>query len=418
MFTVRDGYLFCEELRMKEIQERVDSSPFYLYSAGQLRNNYRIYKTALVGIPSEIAYAVKANGNLTILNALREMGSWVTLVSGNEIHLALSSGFEPGQMIFNGNGKTISEIQLAIDNGTFINIDSVFDLKHIYEVSQEKAKNGSVFLRINPNIEPQVHPYIATGQLLSKFGVPIETIPTILSLLRKMPSLSLEGIHCHLGSTIDDVNVFYQTMKIMANQFERIRDAGFPLRYLNIGGGLGIDYTHKNDTYPSPRDLVENIKALLPDDSILILEPGRSIIGNSGILVCKVIGVKTTGEKNFIVIDGSMTELIRPSLYRAYHKIEFIEPVIAVPKNYDIVGPVCESTDFLGQNRYLPTPEEGVGVAVFDTGAYGYVMSSNYNARNRPAEYMVDRSELYQIRKPETFEDQVKLLNKVKVENG
>jgi diaminopimelate decarboxylase len=321
-------------------------------------------------------------------------------------------------MIFNGNGKTINEIQLAIDKGTFINIDSVFDLNHINKVSQEKAKNVSVFLRINPNIEPQVHPYIATGQIQSKFGVPIETIPIILSLLRKMPSLSLEGIHCHLGSTIDDVNVFYRTMKIMANQFDQIRDAGFPVRYLNIGGGLGIDYERKNEPFPTPGNLVETIKGLLPANSILIMEPGRSIVGNTGILVCKVIGVKTTGKKNFIVIDGSMTELIRPSLYRAYHKIEFIEPIIGVPKNYDIVGPVCESTDFLGQNRYLPTPEEGVGVAVFDTGAYGYVMSSNYNARNRPAEYMVDHSELYQIRISETFEDQVKLLNKVKVYDG
>jgi diaminopimelate decarboxylase len=208
-------------------------------------------------------------------------------------------------------------------------------------------------------------------------------------------------------------------MAVMANQYEHIREAGFPVHYLNLGGGLGIDYAQKHDQYPTPADLVESIRALLPENMTLILEPGRSIIGNAGILVCKVIGVKTNEQTNFIVTDGSMAELIRPSLYDAYHKINFIEPIKGETRFFDIVGPVCESADFLGKTRTLATPPEGTGIAVFDAGAYGFAMSSNYNARTRPAEYLVDGDQLYQIRRAECFEDQLQFFYQPKkVEHG
>jgi diaminopimelate decarboxylase len=410
-FHKKNGWLYCEKLLVKDIQRNLEQSPFYLYSADQVRKNYKEYETALYGIPSKISYAAKANGNLTILKLLHDLGSWVTLVSENELKLALQVGFEPDQMIFNGNGKTISELCLAGDLGIFINIDSLFDLNHIYHVSQEIRKKIAVFLRLNPGVDPKVHPYIATGQLQSKFGLPLNQVPRVLDLLSKMPSLTLVGIHSHLGSAIDDIKIFHQTMLVMARHYEQLRGAGFPVHYLNIGGGLGIDYEHYKDSFPTPADLVETIKNILPENTTLVLEPGRSIIGNAGILVCKVIGVKKTDEKNFIVTDGSMAELIRPSLYQAYHKIEYIEPITKTLDVFDIVGPVCESGDFLGKNRKLASPPEGTGIAVFDTGAYGYSMASNYNARNRPAEYMVDGTQLVQIRRAESFEDQLRFFD-------
>jgi len=417
-FYKENGWLHCEALRVKDIQIQIDQSPFYLYSAEKIRTNYKNYHTALLGTGSKISYAVKANSNLAILKMLRDLGSWVTLVSGNELKIALQAGFEPKHMILNGNGKTRSELCLAADIGAFINIDSVFDLNHIYQVSQDKGINIRVFLRINPGIEPKVHPYIATGQHQSKFGIPPNGVPHVLDLLTKMPFLNLVGIHCHLGSTIDDVNIFHQTMLAMTHQYELITETGFALHYLNLGGGLGIDYNHHQDSYPTPADLVESILELLPENTTLILEPGRSIVGSAGILVCKVIGVKSTGEKNFIVVDGSMTELIRPSLYQAYHKIDSIEPVPGDPDIFDFVGPVCESGDFLGKNREFTAPPEGTGIAVFDTGAYGYAMSSNYNARNRPAEYLVDGTRLVQIRRAESFEDQLRFFEIEQEPNG
>ena len=414
-FYYQDGYLFCDDLSVKEIQKRVEQSPFYLYSSDRIQSNYSAYKTALTGIPSIISYAVKANGNLTILKILRDMGSWVTLVSGNEIRLALAAGFEPDHMIFNGNGKTLAELQFAANTGTFINIDSIFDIEHIHRVTKENGKGVSVFIRVNPEVDPQVHPYITTGKPTSKFGISIREVPEVLGILSRLPFLTLVGVHCHLGSTIDDVEIFVKTAAIMKNEFEMMRSVGFPVQFLNLGGGLGIDYNHHQDQYPTPTDLVESIKNLLPEDSILILEPGRSIVGNAGVLVCKVIGVKTNEQKNFIVTDGSMTELIRPSLYQAYHKIEFIEPVSGKTGVFDIVGPVCESTDFLGNNRILATPPEGAGVVVFDTGAYGYVMSSNYNARTRPPEYLVTGDQLFHIRRAENFDDQLHSFLKTEV---
>ncbi len=406
-FSYKNGWLYCDSLRVKDIQNKVLNSPFYLYSSIQIRSNYQQYRNALKGIDSKISFAFKANGNLTILKILRDIGSWATLVSGNELQLALNAGFQPNQMIFNGNGKTIPELRLAVKMGTLVNIDSHFDLNHINEVSKVLGKQTNVLLRINPGIDPYVHPYIATGQSHSKFGVSTEEVTYVLSQISKMRSLKLVGLHCHLGSTIDDMRVFRKTMVLMSKLYHQIQEQGFRIQILNLGGGLGIDYKHTRGSYPNPSNLVDSIRELIPPNATLILEPGRSIVGNAGILVCKVIGVKTSEKTNFIVIDGSMTELIRPSLYQAYHKIDYIEPVTGIPILFDIVGPVCESTDFLGINRSLARPDEGIGIAIFDTGAYGYAMSSNYNARNRPAEYLVEGDSLSLIRRGENFQDQL-----------
>lgn len=410
-FEYKDGFLYCEELRVRTICDQVGRTPFYLYSAQTIRKNLAAYNDALANCSAVISYAIKANANLHILSILRQHGCWATLVSGGEFRLASAAGFDPEHMIYNGNGKTIPELRLATKHGVLINIDSEFDLDHIQQVAVLAGKTVDVLLRINPDIDPDVHPYISTGLQNSKFGLSSLQIHALLARMKEISALNLVGLHCHLGSTITNLGVFCQSMELMVAQFETIRKQGFPIKYLNIGGGLGIDYLKTNESFPKPSDLISVLRDLIPRDATLILEPGRSLIGSAGVLICSVIGVKHGDAKKFIVTDGSMTELIRPSLYNAYHHIDFIEPVGGIPENFDIVGPVCESSDFLGKDRVLSPPHEGIGVVVYDTGAYGYAMSSNYNQRLRPAEYLVDGKELILIRRAENFEDQMRLFD-------
>jgi len=403
-FHIGAGYLYCEGIRVKDLQNTVQDSPFYLYSAAQLRANVAAYADALTGLSARISYAVKANGNLTLLKILRDLDCAATLVSGNELRLALLAGFAPADMVFNGNGKQRDELALAVQYGVTVNVDSEFDLEHIIAATRDAGKPVEVLLRVNPDIQPDVHPYVATGMRESKFGIRAERLPWFLDRLKREPRLRLVGLHCHLGSTIKDVQVFHDAAVLMGDLTANVRQQGFDLRYLNLGGGLGIDY-ERAGTSPTPADLLDALRGRLPDDLTLIIEPGRSIVGNAGALICRVIGVKDNGDKHFIVTDGSMAALIRPSLYDAYHHIGFIEPVNGMPYVFDVVGPVCESADFLGKARVLPTPHEGAGLVVYDAGAYGHAMSSSYNLQLRPAEYLVDGNRVTQIRRAETFDD-------------
>ena len=408
-FHFKDGYLYCEKLKIKDIQDQIPESPFYLYSLTQITENYNAYQTALEGVESIIGYAIKANNNLTILKHLRELGSGAVLVSGNELRIALAAGFDPKRTVLNGNGKTTSELILAAEHEVMINIDSEFDLEHVREAAREVGKIANVLIRINPDVDPEVHAYVSTGIKNSKFGIRNERLHWFLDQIQAEPLLNLVGVHCHLGSTIKKVRIFRDATILMMEFIETIRDAGFDLRYLNIGGGLGIDYERTGESIPTPSHLIDSVRDVLTDDIGLIIEPGRSIIGNSSVLVNRVTGVKTNGNKHFIVIDGSMAELIRPSLYDAYQHIDFIEPVDGEVVTYDVVGPVCESADFLGKDRALPTPHEGAGLVVYDAGAYCYAMSSNYNLKMRPPEYLVDNDRLIQIRRSETFEEHMRL---------
>jgi diaminopimelate decarboxylase len=336
------------------------------------------------------------------------LGSGATLVNGGELRLALMAGFDPGALILNDNGKRMDELVLAVQYGAMINVDSEFDLDHIDQAADDANKPVDVLLRVHLDIRPDVHLYVAIGMRDSKFGIRAERLPWFLDRLKSTPLLHLTGLHCHLGSTIKDVSVFREAAPLMMQLFDAVRAQGFPLRYLNLGGGLGIDYARAGG-FPTPSDLIDAIRDLIRDDITLIVEPGRSIVGDAGVLVCRVTGVKTNGDKRFIVTDGSMAELIRPSLYNACHHIDFVEPVDGEPQIFDVVGPVCESADFLGKARALPTPHEGAGMVVYDAGAYGYIMSSNYNARLRPAEYLVDGDRLVQIRRAERFDDTIRL---------
>ena len=411
-FYFQDGYLYCDQLKVKVIQSQVPESPFYLYSKQQITTNYNAYLEAIEGLDAIIGYAIKANNNLAILKHLQELGSSAVLVSGNELCIALKANFKPEKTILNGNGKTIEELTYAIQNQVLINIDSEFDLQHIQQATKKAKKQANVLLRVNPDIDPQVHPYVSTGIKDSKFGIQNNKLDWFLDSIKSSTFLNLVGIHCHLGSTIEQTQIFYDATVLMSKFVEIIRSRGFELKYLNIGGGLGIDYHKQGKNLPTPLELINSIRQILESlDISLIIEPGRSIVGNTSILVNRVIGTKSNGNKNFAVVDGSMAELIRPSLYNAYHHIDLIEPCKGQLKTFDIVGPVCESADFLAKDRLLTSPIEGMGLAVWDVGAYCQVMSSNYNLKMRPPEYWVDGKQLIQIRKKERMEDYLKLFN-------
>ena len=411
-FYFQNGYLYCDQLKVKDIQSQVPESPFYLYSKQQITTNYNAYLEAIEGLNAIIGYAIKANNNLAILKHLQELGSSAVLVSGNELCIALKANFKPEKTILNGNGKTIAELTYAIQNQVLINIDSEFDLQHIQQATEKAKKQANVLLRVNPDIDPQVHPYVSTGIKDSKFGIQNNKLDWFLDSIKSSTFLNLVGIHCHLGSTIEQTQIFYDATVLMSKFVEIIRSRGFELKYLNIGGGLGIDYHKQGKNLPTPLELINSIRQILESlDISLIIEPGRSIVGNTSILVNRVIGTKSNGKKNFAVVDGSMAELIRPSLYNAYHHIDLIEPCRGQLKTFDIVGPVCESADFLAKDRPLASPIEGMGLAVWDVGAYCQVMSSNYNLKMRPPEYWVDGKQLIQIRKKECMEDYLKLFN-------
>ena len=410
-FHYKDGYLYCEKLRVKDIQEQVPYSPFYLYSLAQLEANYTAYQKALEGIDAIIGYAVKANNNLALLKRLSTLGSGAVLVSGNELQMSLAAGFDLKRTILNGNGKTLEELRLGVEHGVLINIDSEFDLAHIRQTAKDLNEPANVLIRINPDVDPQVHPYVSTGMKNSKFGIRNERLDWFLNEIRQDRLLNLVGVHCHLGSTIKKVRIFRDATEIMLAFIRGIQAEGFSPRYLNIGGGLGIDYERTGEEIPTPSDLIDSIRDLLPKEITLIIEPGRSLVGNTSVFVNRVTGVKTNGNKHFIVTDGSMSELIRPSLYDAYQHIQFIEPIDGVVETYDIVGPVCESADFLGKARALPTPHEGAGLVVCDAGAYCHAMSSNYNLKMRPPEYLVDGDNFTCIRRVETLDDYMRLFD-------
>ncbi|CAH1791026.1 unnamed protein product [Owenia fusiformis] len=441
------GYLFIEDIQLKTLQTELEAkiqalpSPVFVYSKAQLCDNVNEYKNAADELESKsmLGYAIKANPNYKILTLLKEMGCTGICVSGNELKLAIKVGFEPTKLVLNGNGKNLWEIELAVKVGALINIDSEDDYTRISQISGVLKLKSRVLLRVNPDIDPQVHPYIATGTKESKFGIDESSVQCIMTKIQQDVFVEVVGFHIHLGSTIDNVTIFRDVAEYLLKMCKNYKEQGFKnLQYINIGGGLGIDYTkHAQQTkpnnninveekqeMPSPSDLIKSIKDILDSSKYtLILEPGRSMVGNTGLLLTKVIGVKksNTCRKKFIVVDGSMTEVMRPCLYSAYHHIELTEPPHSEsphcePPNgdtlgehtedvYYVVGPVCESADFLGKDRRLATPAKGSGLVVFDVGAYCSSMGSNYNMRCRPAEVLIDGAAWSIIRSPETFDD-------------
>ena len=408
-FEYRHGELHCEQVPVSRIVKEL-GTPCYIYSHATLVRHFQVYDRAFATVPHIIAFAMKANSNLAILRLMAKEGSGVDIVSGGELFRALKAGMPPSKTVFAGVGKSAEEIRDALKaNILMFNVESSAELQAINDVAASVGKKARVALRINPDIDPKTHPYISTGLKKSKFGIAADRALDEFKLASSLSHIDVVGVHKHIGSQLTDVTPFVEALKKILKLVEILRSTGINVRYLNIGGGLGITYS--DETPPMPQDLADAISPLVRDlDVTLIMEPGRVIVGNAGILVTKVLYMKEGESKKFVIVDAAMNDLIRPSLYGAYHEIRPLsEGVLQRGKHQvDVVGPVCESGDFLAKDRSLPDVRPGEALAVMSAGAYGFVMSSNYNSRPRVPEALVKDGEIHVIRARESYDDLVK----------
>lgn len=403
-FHYQGQELCCERVPLSRIA-RAYGTPCYVYSRKAIEANWAAYDDAFLDHPHLVCYAVKANSNLGLLNLLSKQGSGFDIVSVGELERVLRAGGEPGKVVFSGVGKREDEMRRALQLGVHcFNVESEPELERLNHVACSVGKKAPVALRINPDVDPRTHAYIATGLKEHKFGVDIDTAKKLYVTASRRPGLSLIGVACHIGSQLLSISPLLEAFGHVLYLARQLRAEGIAIRHLDIGGGLGIQYQHENP--PPPRDYVRAILDLIPErDFEIVLEPGRSIVGTAGALLTRVEFVKRSHHKSFAIVDAAMTELMRPALYDAWQPIV---PVLArrqgTPGCYDVVGPVCESADFLGKDRWLNI-QSGDLLAVMACGAYGFSMSSNYNTRPRPAEVMVDGEAAYVIRARERISD-------------
>jgi len=403
-FEYKNGELYCEEVPIKKILEDV-GTPVYIYSAKTIRRHYKVFEKSFSNIDHLICYSVKANSNIAIISLLKQLGSGADIVSAGELKRALKAGIDPKKIVFSGVGKTPEEIEFALlADILMFNVESLEELETLGEIAKKLEKKAPFALRINPDIDPQTHPYIATGLKRSKFGIPEEFVIEAYKKAKESPYLYPIGIDAHIGSQITSISPFVSALSRLKKIWEELINLGFELKYLDIGGGLGIVY--KNEEPPLPQEYADAIIKEGKDlKATIILEPGRVIVGNAGILVTKVLYTKENILKKFVIVDAAMNDLIRPAFYQAYHKIIPVEEKYEEFEVVDVVGPICESSDFFAKERKLPKVKKGDFLAIMSAGAYGFVMSSNYNSRPRPPEVLVDEDKYYIIRKRETIED-------------
>lgn len=406
-FAYKNGELYAEDVPVMEIIKEF-GTPIYIYSYATLIRHIRAYEEAFCEVPHIICYAVKANSNLAILNLFAQLGLGADIVSGGELFRALKAGIKPYKIVFAGVGKSEEEIEYALKNDILMfNVESEAELNKINEIAKKLRKKAHVALRVNPDIDPKTHKYIATGLKTSKFGIPIEKALEYYKLAKSMTNIEVIGIHKHIGSQITDTKAYVDALSKIISLYDKLAKFDVKIDYLDIGGGLGI--TYKDEEPPNPKDLANALIPLLKKKrGKIIIEPGRSIVGNAGILVTKVLYTKETENKNFLIIDAGMNDLIRPTLYGSYHEIQ---PVIPKNRNKikaDIVGPICESGDFLAKEREIEKLSPGEYLAVMSAGAYGFAMSSNYNSRPRAAEVLVKGDRYALIRKRETYKDLIR----------
>ena len=403
-FEYKNGELYCEEVPIKKILEDV-GTPVYIYSAKTIRRHYKVFEKSFSNIDHLICYSVKANSNIAIISLLKQLGSGADIVSAGELKRALKAGIDPKKIVFSGVGKTPEEIEFALRADILMfNVESLEELETLGEIAKKLEKKAPFALRINPDIDPQTHPYIATGLKRSKFGIPEEFVIKAYKKAKENPYLYPIGIDAHIGSQITSISPFVSALSRLKRIWEELISLGFELKYLDIGGGLGIVY--ENEEPPLPQEYADAIIKEGKDlKATIILEPGRVIVGNAGILVTKVLYTKENILKKFVIVDAAMNDLIRPAFYQAYHKIIPVEEKYEEFEVVDVVGPICESSDFFAKERKLPKVKKGDFLAIMSAGAYGFVMSSNYNSRPRPPEVLVDEDKYYIIRKRETIED-------------
>lgn len=406
-FEYRNGDLHCEEVSLNQIAEQV-GTPAYVYSREALERAYLGYAEALEGRDALICFAVKANSNLAVLNVLAKLGAGFDIVSGGELERALLAGAEPNKIVFSGVGKQAHEIARALEVGIHcFNIESEAELYRVNEVAEARGQVARVSFRVNPDVDAGTHPYISTGLKENKFGIAIDTAPEVYAKAAALKGVEVIGVDCHIGSQLTEVSPFLDALDRLLALIDLLAEQGITIRHLDLGGGLGVCYT--DETPPTPATYIDALTERLGDRDVkLVFEPGRSIAANSGVLLTQVEFLKENGDKNFAIIDAAMNDLIRPSLYSAYQEIiPLFEQSAAEVKTWDLVGPICETGDFLGKDRQLAL-SAGDRLAVCSAGAYGFVMASNYNTRPRVAEVMVDDDRFQVVRERETFEDLVR----------
>lgn len=403
-FKFKNGELHCEGVKVRDVAARV-GTPFYLYSHNTLRDHFTKIQKAFAPVSPLICFAMKSNDNLAVLKTLANLGAGFDIVSGGELKKALRTGVDAGKIVFASVGKTGEEITDAINAGIlFFNVESLPELEEIHRIAQKMNKKPKVALRINPDVKALTHAKITTGTLKNKFGIDLQTTRRILRSAVKYPNVQLSGLHIHIGSQITTRAPFLKAMAKVVEFLDVLKKDGVVLEYLDIGGGMGIIY--KDEQPQTAQDFADAVLPHLRKTGLkIIMEPGRFIVGNAGILVTKVLYLKDNGFKKFLIVDAGMNDLIRPALYDAYHEIVPVIEARARKVKMDIVGPICESADFFGRDRMFPVLKNGDLVAVMSAGAYGYVMSSNYNVRGRPPEVMVKGDQFEVVKQRETFED-------------
>ncbi len=407
-FHYRHDTLHCEDIPLERL-DKAQGTPCYIYSHAALIRHFRAFDRAFASVPHLVAFAVKANSNLTILRLMASQGGGADIVSGGELFRALRAGIPPDKIVFAGVGKNRREMHDALEAGIlFFNVESSAELRALNDAAHAMSTQARVALRINPDIDPNTHPYISTGLKKSKFGIGAEDAVEAFALAASLPCVQVVGVHAHIGSQLTQLSPFVESLHKVVELIETLQSRGMPIRYLNIGGGLGITYS--NETPPHPAAFADAVTPLLRQTRCeIIMEPGRVIVGNAGILLTRVLYTKETGAKKFVIVDAAMNDLLRPSLYDAHHDIV---PVCRRPDapddTVDVVGPVCESGDFFARNRTMPAVTAGDLLAVMSAGAYGFTMASNYNSRPRVPEILVKGGESFVIRERETFADLIR----------
>lgn len=413
-FDYRNGQLYVEDVPVAEIAERF-GTPAYVYSRAALERHYRAYDDALAGRPHLVCYAVKANSNLAVLDVLARLGAGFDIVSAGELERVIRAGGDPSRVVFSGVGKQPWEMQRALEAGVrCFNVESDTELERLNQVAGELGVVAPVSLRVNPDVDAGTHPYISTGLKENKFGIDIDEALSVYQRAAQLPNLKIVGVDCHIGSQLTTVAPFLDALDRVLALVDELAEQGIHVHHLDMGGGLGV--TYDKETPPDPGTYVAALLERLGDRPLeVILEPGRSIAANAGILLTRVEFLKCTAHRNFAIIDAAMNDLIRPALYSAWQAIVPASPREDVEeKVWDLVGPVCETGDFLGKDRRLRLAA-GDLLAVLSAGAYGFVMSSNYNTRNRPPELMVDGDRVYLVRERESLDDQLRLERRLPV---
>ena len=404
-FEYRDGRLCAEDVPVADIAAKY-GTPAYIYSRATLERHWHAFDDAIGDHPHLICYAVKANSNLGVLSVLAKLGSGFDIVSGGELARVIEAGGDAGKVVFSGVGKTPEEIAYALDQGIkCFNVESEPELHRINEVAAQKGCQAPVSLRINPDVDAKTHPYISTGLKANKFGIARELAVETYELAVSLSNLNVIGMDCHIGSQLTDLAPFVDALDRLLVLIDELADKGIEIRHLDLGGGLGVPYD--NETPPHPRDYAAALADRMTgrESLTLILEPGRAIAANAGILVTKVEFIKEGEEKHFAIVDAAMNDLLRPSLYSAWQNIIRVEQSTQAPRRlYDVVGPVCETGDFLGRDRELAVEANDL-LAVRSAGAYGFTMASNYNSRCRPPELLVDGEQVFVVREREKRKD-------------